>query len=254
MDEKRRLPLHRAAPADMTTADVRRRRRTRLWIPVLLIVLLGYSLLSSYNVDVRGRLDRLSKEATSTAAKAVGSRRKVPLEAHIMSKCPDANDALRELILPAMQQVHDKVDFKLSYIGYLTEDGVKCKHGPPECLGNIIELCARELYPDPKISLGFVMCLSKDYKNIPERSLIEDCALEYAIDIKKLNECAILDDGAHGMDLLRTSVRHSDDVCFPFPKPPPSKPLALSNSSICLTPTSNPAGQRQHQLHHPPRQ
>lgn len=89
MDEKRRLPLHRAAPADMTTAVVRR-RRTRLWIPVLLIVLLGYSLLSSCNVDVRGRLDRLSKEATSAAAKAVGSRRKVPLEVHIMSKCPDA--------------------------------------------------------------------------------------------------------------------------------------------------------------------
>ncbi len=96
------------------------------------------------------------------------------------------------------------------------EDGVKCKHGPSECLGNIIELCARELYPDPKISLGFVMCLTKDYQQIPERSLIEDCALEHAIDIKKLNECATRDDGAHGLDLLRSSVQHSADVCLVF--------------------------------------
>ncbi|OAA61385.1 Gamma interferon inducible lysosomal thiol reductase GILT [Cordyceps fumosorosea ARSEF 2679] len=213
MDEKRRLPLHhRPRAADMTVPVVRR-RRTRLWLPVLALVLICYSLLSTYNIDVRDRLDQLSREATSVVGGA--GRRKVPLEAHIMSKCPDTRDAMRQLILPAMQQVYDKVDFKLSYIGSLDDDdGVRCKHGPSECLGNIIELCARELYPDPKISLGFVMCLTKDFTHVPERSLVEDCALEHAIDIKKLNECATRDDGAHGMHLLRSSVQHSADVCL----------------------------------------
>ena len=42
---------------------------------------------------------------------------KVPLEAHIMSKCPDAKDCLHDLVLPAMQRIEDKVDFKLSFIG-----------------------------------------------------------------------------------------------------------------------------------------
>ena len=42
---------------------------------------------------------------------------KVALEAHIMSKCPDAKDCLHDMILPAMQNISDKVDFKLSYIG-----------------------------------------------------------------------------------------------------------------------------------------
>ena len=42
---------------------------------------------------------------------------RIPLEAHIMSKCPDAKDCLHDMILPAMQNVSDKVDFKLSYIG-----------------------------------------------------------------------------------------------------------------------------------------
>lgn len=41
----------------------------------------------------------------------------VPLEAHIMSKCPDARDCLRDLIVPAMERISDKVDFRLSFIG-----------------------------------------------------------------------------------------------------------------------------------------
>ena len=42
---------------------------------------------------------------------------KVPLDVHIMSKCPDARDCLQKLVLPAMANVSDKVDFRLSMIG-----------------------------------------------------------------------------------------------------------------------------------------
>jgi hypothetical protein len=87
-------------------------------------------------------------------------------------------------------------------------------HGPEECVGNIVELCAAELYPDPKLYLGFTMCLSKDYQHIPDRSLIEDCALEHSLDFSKLNECATREDGGFGMEMLRDSVRRSTDVCF----------------------------------------
>ena len=41
---------------------------------------------------------------------------RIPLEAHIMSKCPDAKYCLQKLVLPAMEQISDKVDFKLSFI------------------------------------------------------------------------------------------------------------------------------------------
>ncbi|KAL4729575.1 hypothetical protein ACLX1H_003995 [Fusarium chlamydosporum] len=141
------------------------------------------------------------------------SDRLVPLEAHIMSKCPDAKDALEQLVLPVMQRVHDKVNFTLSYIGRPTaNDGVDCMHGPSECMGNIIELCARELYPDPKINLGFIMCLSRDYSDIPGRSLVEDCALESAIDFQQLNDCAVKEDGAYGLSLLRNSIKRTADV------------------------------------------
>ena len=92
-------------------------------------------------------------------------------------------------------------------------DGVDCMHGPSECMGNIIELCARELYPDPKINLGFIMCLSRDYHDIPGRSLVEDCALESAIDFQQLNDCAVKEDGAYGLSLLRHSIKRTADVC-----------------------------------------
>jgi len=42
---------------------------------------------------------------------------RVPVEAFIMSKCPDARDCLHDMVLPAMQKINRKVDFKLSYIG-----------------------------------------------------------------------------------------------------------------------------------------
>ncbi|KAI0999146.1 hypothetical protein K3495_g9049 [Podosphaera aphanis] len=139
-----------------------------------------------------------------------GDKRLVPLEAHIMSKCPDARDCLKMMVLPTMQKVADKVNFTLSYIGTPTANGgVECKHGPGECMGNIIELCSAKLYPDPKIYLGFTMCLTRDFDEIPQPDLVKDCALEHGIEFEKLHECATTDDGGLGMNMLRSSVRRS---------------------------------------------
>jgi len=92
------------------------------------------------------------------------------------------------------------------------DDGVVCKHGQSECLGNIIELCAAHLYPNPQTYLGFTMCLTRDYKHIPDRSLVEDCALEHGISMQKLNACTVDDDGALGLDMLKTSFNRSSSA------------------------------------------
>lgn len=81
-------------------------------------------------------------------------------------------------------------------------------HGPPECLGNIILLCAAHLYPSPKLYLGFANCMISDYPDIPARSLVENCALEHSLDFDKINHC-ISDEDMHGINLLRNSVEHS---------------------------------------------
>jgi len=110
-----------------------------------------------------------------------------------------------------MQNVSRKVDFTLSYIGTASDsdDGVHCMHGQTECLGNILELCAASLYPDPKIYLGFTMCLSKEYERIPNRTLVEECALEHGISINRLNDCVVDEDGALSVDKLRESFNRS---------------------------------------------
>lgn len=85
-------------------------------------------------------------------------------------------------------------------------------HGAPECLGNTIELCAAHMYRDPKIYLGFTMCMSKDFADIPQEQLIKDCALEHGISFDRLNNCISRDDGSMGLDLLRSSVNRSIDA------------------------------------------
>ncbi len=72
----------------------------------------------------------------------------------------------------------------------------------------MIELCAADIYPDPKIYLGFTMCLTRDYARIPDRDLVQDCALEHAIDFGKINACVSRDDG-YGLSLLRDSVERT---------------------------------------------
>ncbi|PWY89032.1 gamma interferon inducible lysosomal thiol reductase [Aspergillus heteromorphus CBS 117.55] len=169
------------------------------------------------------------------------SSNKVPLEAHVMSKCPDARDCLQQLVLPAMEQISDKVDFDLSFIASVSNKSseIQCMHGPTECIGDMLILCAANLpFPrgadavsstesrTPTIrSLGFANCLISSYHDIPKRELVEQCALEHGIDFEALNRCASQenDDPDHddedrlrtplsGIALLRKSALHSEKL------------------------------------------
>ncbi|KAF2861831.1 hypothetical protein K470DRAFT_256672 [Piedraia hortae CBS 480.64] len=155
---------------------------------------------------------------------------KIPMDIYIMSKCPDARDCMQMLILPTMQNVSDIIDLNLSYIGTENADGsVTCKHGPTECQGNIIELCAAQINPDPKTILGFTMCMYLQYPLIPNRELVESCALQHWIPIEKLDECTSRDNGEFGMSLLRKSVAKSaeDEVKI-------SCTVKLEGKTVCV--------------------
>lgn len=212
MDEKR--------PFASRARSFRRNRPLLNTIIIAVLIFLVYtfrpfSKYGSVSVSFRGgRTSSAHETDDSASATAAIVKAPVPLEAHIMSKCPDARDCLKEMVLPAMMRVNSKVNFTLSFIGKPTDsnDGIACKHGPNECMGNILELCAAHHYPDPKTYLGFVMCLERDYKLIPQRELIEDCALEHAVDFELLNDCATKDDGAFGISLLRNSVKRTSDA------------------------------------------
>ncbi|KAF7175566.1 hypothetical protein CNMCM7691_009131 [Aspergillus felis] len=150
-----------------------------------------------------------------------------------MSKCPDARACLQKLVVPTMERISDKVDFGLSFIASVSNKStdVVCKHGPAECIGDMLILCAanlpfppegRSTHRTPTIrSLGFANCLISSYEKIPERSFVEQCALEHGIDFDALNECASQqdDDPGHdggdkdplsGIALLRKSALYSE--------------------------------------------
>lgn len=82
-------------------------------------------------------------------------------------------------------------------------------HDPPECLGNIIQLCAAHIYPDPKIYLGFSTCMTKEYRRVPDRDLVEGCANEHGIEFNLLNQC--ISDEGKGAEYLRSSIQRSKD-------------------------------------------
>ena len=150
--------------------------------------------------------------SATTSTNSSSNSTKIPLEAHIMSKCPDARDCLRDLVVPAMERVVDKVNFTLSSIGKVDgDDNIQCMHGQTECLGNMMMLCAAQLYPDDvKISLGFSTCLVLSYPKIPQKELVQGCAMEHSVDFEKLNDC--ISEEGHGLDLLESSVERSRDA------------------------------------------
>ena len=95
----------------------RSKRRRRQWLLLVVSVIFSSLLLYRSYTHLRRRVSLHFTHGNAIKVMTNYPRKAVPLEAHIMSKCPDAKDCLHDLVLPAMQRVQDKVDFKLSYIG-----------------------------------------------------------------------------------------------------------------------------------------
>ena len=56
-------------------------------------------------------------QPTPTQTTELRKNPKIALEAHLMSKCPDARACLQQLVVPSMEQISDMVDFRVSFIG-----------------------------------------------------------------------------------------------------------------------------------------
>ncbi|KAJ5690502.1 Gamma interferon inducible lysosomal thiol reductase GILT [Penicillium macrosclerotiorum] len=191
--------------------------------------------------ESQGYLENLQDQQRPLAGTEEHFESKIPLEAHIMSKCPDAKDCLQKLVLPAMEQISEKVAFNLSFIASVSKESseIECMHGPGECIGDMLMLCAANLpfpptadesllpqaYPRTPIirSLGFANCLINNYPRIPDRDFVHECALEHGIDFDSLNKCASQQDDApsgggqgqpflSGLALLRESALHSQKL------------------------------------------
>jgi hypothetical protein len=97
---------------------------TRKIIPAILTLIALFSLFRA--IFVRNHHYRLETTPLPIElAENVGAEEKVPLEIHVMSKCPDARDCLRELIVPTMVRVSEKVNLTMSFIGRYALDSAQ---------------------------------------------------------------------------------------------------------------------------------
>lgn len=102
----------RSDESTFTSKDYLYKRLVPAIITLLaLFTLFRSAFVSNHHYTPNGRPELLPK------IKEEADNPKVELEAHGMSRCPDFKDCLRELILPTMEQVSDRVNFTLSFIG-----------------------------------------------------------------------------------------------------------------------------------------
>jgi hypothetical protein len=115
-DEK--IPID-FAPAEKSVLPSKPLNRPRIkhFLSAVLLTSVVLLLLRSIFVCHGTRTQSKELRRPSGSVQDVMETEKVALEAHIMSKCPDARDCLQQLVVPTMERVSDKVDFKISFIG-----------------------------------------------------------------------------------------------------------------------------------------
>jgi predicted DsbA family dithiol-disulfide isomerase len=128
---------------------------------------------------------------------------KVKLEFYIMSKCPYGVQVAQG-IKPVLDKIGGWIDFSMDYIVNEREGKLVSMHGEPELKGNIIQLCAMKHYPDIKKHMGFIDCMNKNWRQIPEGW--EGCADQTGLDKGRLKSCV---EGNQGMELLRASHKRA---------------------------------------------
>lgn len=110
--------------SSFSTASDKSRLRSRLLVYIIAIIFAFLIITFAWPVRLsnyypHGRPETVRVQSTDVKSNETGL---VPLEAHIMSKCPDAKTCLEELVVPAMEQVVDMVNFRLSYIGSVDDN------------------------------------------------------------------------------------------------------------------------------------
>jgi len=85
----------------------------------------------------------------------------------------------------------------------------ECMHGPTECQGDIIELCAYNVtFPASQYGWWEMgVCMQNDYDNIPQNA--QQCAQQASLDWNKINACVT---SGLGNKLFSASIVYSNNM------------------------------------------
>lgn len=126
------------------------------------------------------------------------------MDVYIMSKCPDAQRAMNELVYPALEKVGFKAKLNFEVIGLYNHDEIVCKHGTSECDGNEWILAVQSLYGVKQTAM-FTRCVLRRYEEVPLQGLLVDCAKEAGVSASRIQA----EVKVHGDLLLLKSVLRS---------------------------------------------
>jgi hypothetical protein len=131
------------------------------------------------------------------------------LRLFMMSQCPYSNKVLQAMrdVLDNFGRNRSKVDFHLSYVGTIGENGeLRSMHGLAEIEENKRQLCAQQHYPTGYAFMEYIWCRADSFRSDDW----ERCATG-PVDASVIRRCA---EGDEGTRLLRESfeLSHTLDI------------------------------------------
>eukprot|EP00271_Cylindrocystis_brebissonii_P011811 TRINITY_DN29770_c0_g1_i1.p1 TRINITY_DN29770_c0_g1~~TRINITY_DN29770_c0_g1_i1.p1 ORF type:complete len:280 (+),score=63.59 TRINITY_DN29770_c0_g1_i1:53-892(+) len=159
----------------------------------------------------KGHGAALFNQGGSSLATVSAKGPKVKVELFEESLCPYCSafiqNELQDLYASPLFEI---VDLKIIPYGnakIAPDDSIVCQHGPPECVGNLIESCAIALYPDVTEWFPFIRCLASAGLALEDKA--EACAEKAAIPFKPLEECYT---SSLGDKLVRENGAYTDSL------------------------------------------
>jgi hypothetical protein len=156
---------------------------------------------------------------------------------YMMSKDPRSSQALA--VLSPLARFHPTLAINLFFIAGDRNGTFQSRRGEEEVQGDLWELCAINHYGTDHKWLDFVVCLAKNYTDIPNN--IHNCTIQADVDYALLMECV----ATVGPSLLRSSIAdclaiglqaQSDSVIYINGREfnGPASPLAVEKA-LCST-------------------
>eukprot|EP01113_Clastostelium_recurvatum_P011831 TRINITY_DN1606_c0_g1_i2.p1 TRINITY_DN1606_c0_g1~~TRINITY_DN1606_c0_g1_i2.p1 ORF type:complete len:217 (+),score=51.50 TRINITY_DN1606_c0_g1_i2:46-651(+) len=149
--------------------------------------------------------------ACAFAVCVVDAQEKVSVMAFEMSKCPHCSawkQAFNSSVMSA-EGLPAIIDLKEYFVGDRSGTNFTCYHGPSECVGNEILLCAYNLTSATSQwgwwNMG--VCMQADYTNVPQNAA--SCAQKAGLNWAQINGCV---NSALGPDLFAQSIAYSDKM------------------------------------------
>jgi len=110
------------------------------------------------------------------------------IQAFIMSKCPDAQSCVEDIIYPALEKVNFKADLHFEVIASIEKDGsIVCKHGDDECIGNEWILAVQKLYGVKQTAI-FTKTVLDSYGQIPSEDLFHQACTKAQVPYSRVQD------------------------------------------------------------------